>query len=323
MKAAQLVGPKRFEFMDVEVPAPEDGECLVKLEQLSICGSDIRDTYGPLYPEEQYPLKIGRPCHECAGVVVESRADEYRVGQRVIVLPTSGSGGLMDYITSPPRRMITLPDHGDLAEWVMCQPSGTVLYACEKMGNMLGRSVLIVGQGAIGLFFTMLASRLGARQVIGVDLLDYRLQYSRELGATHTINPSSQEVLEAVREITGGVGPDITVEAAGYPDTMDMAFRLVRHFGVVVLFGIQEEDLVPVNTRVLMTKQPTIIPATSSRTGDPITHIKEMVALRERGWIDPARVVTHRLGFNVNDVNRAYEMYEQHLDNVVKIVMSL
>ncbi len=323
MKAAQLSGPKRFEFIDIDMPAPKEGECLIKLERVSICGSDIRHGYGPVYPEEEYPLAIGRPCHECAGVVVESRTDSFREGQRVIVLPTGDRGGLVEYISSQPGRMIALPDHGDLTEWVMCQPSGTVLYSCQKMGSLLRKSVLIMGQGAIGLSFTMITARQGASQVIAVDLLDYRLEYSREFGATHTINPGKQDLVEAVREITHGEWADITVEAAGYPDTLDMAFRLVKQFGTVILFGIQGGDIVPVDTRLWMDKQATIIPTVGARSGDPTTHIREIVALRERGWVDPARMVTHRLGFSATDVNKAYQMYEQRLDNIVKVVMSV
>lgn len=323
MKAAQLVGPKLFEFIDVEMPTITDGECLIKLERVSICGSDIRHGYGPVYAKEQYPLAVGRPCHECAGTVVHSRTPEFHEGQRVIVLPGAGMGGLTEYIASTPSRMIALPDHGDLTEWVMCQPSGTVLYSCQRMGSVLGKSVLIMGQGAIGLSFTMLTSMQGARQVIAVDLLDYRLQWAKDFGATHTINPSREELAAAVQEITGGVGPDVTVEAAGYPETLDAVFRLVRQFGTVVIFGIQGGDIVPVDTRLWMDKQPTIIPTTGARSGDPTTHIKLMVGLKERGLVDPGRMVTHHLNFDVEDVNKAYQMYEQRLDNVIKVVMTV
>lgn len=322
MKTAQLVGPKRFVFQEIDMPTAKDGECLIKLENVSICGSDIRHGYGPVLPEEEYPLALGKPCHECAGVVVESRTDEFREGQRVIVLPTNETGGLVEYISSQPGRMIGLPDHGDLSEWIMCQPSGTVLYSSQKMGNILGKTVLIMGQGAIGLSFTMLAAKQGAR-VIAVDLLDYRLEYSKEFGAIHTINPSRENLDEAVQEITKGVGPDVTVEAAGYPDTLEMVFRLVRQFGTVIIFGIQGDDIVPVDTRHWMNKQATIIPTTGARSGDPTSHIKEIVSMRERGWIDPARMVTHRLGFGMEDVNKAYEMYEQQQDNVIKVVMKV
>ena len=323
MKAAQLVGPKRFELIDVETPAPVDGECLIKLQSLSICGSDIRHGYGPLQPEEEYPLVSGKPCHECAGVVVESRTDEFQEGQRVIVLPTNQQGGLVEYMASKPGRMAPLPDHGDLSDWVMCQPSGTVLFAVQKMGNVLGKSVLIMGQGAIGLSFTMLLAKLGARQVIAVDLLDYRLEYAREFGATHTVNPSQEDLVEAVREITRGEDPDITVEAAGYNDTMNMAFRLVKLWGTVIVFGMQSNLVNPVDTRLWFDKQPTIIPTSGARSGDPTAHIRTIVDLRERGWVDPARMVTHRMGFNAADVSRAYQMYEERLDNVVKVVLTV
>ena len=323
MKALQLMGPKRFEILEVETPTPKEGECLVRMEKVSICGSDIRHGYGTIYPEEDYPLDVGRPCHECAGVVVDSHTDQIREGQRVIALPAAGTGGLVEYLTSSPERLIPLPDEGDLTDWVMCQPTGTVLYSCQRLGSVLGENVLIIGQGAIGLSFTMLASRLGASRVIAADLLDYRLEYSRMFGATHTINPEREDLAEAVKEITGGEGPDVTVEAAGYPDTLNLAFSVVRQFGRVVLFGIQSNYVVPVNTRLWLDLQPTIISTSSNRTPDPTSAIRDLVALRERGWIDPAAMITHRMGFSAEEVNRAFDMYERREDNIVKVVISV
>ena len=325
MKAARLTGPRRFEFLDMDVPVAQDGQCLIRLERLSICGSDIRHTFGRVLPEEDYPLPVGRPCHEIAGVVVESRNDEFREGQRVIVLPTAtpGMGGLVEYLASYPDRMVALPDHGDLTEWVMCQHSGTVLFSCRKMGSLLGKSVLIVGQGGIGLSFSMLTSMMGARQVIAIDLLDYRLEYSKKMGATHTINPSRDNVDEAVKEITGGAGADITVEAAGYTGTLDMALRLVRVLGTVMIFGVQGEDIVPVNTMHWMIKQPTLICTSSTRAGDPISPIRDLVDLKARGVVDPGKLITHHMTFNEQDVNRAHQIYEHQQDNMIKVVLSV
>ncbi len=120
------------------VPTPTDGECLIKVERASVCGSDIRHGYSDI-AEENYPMPPGRPCHEVAGVVVESRTDDFREGQRVIVLPGKGHGGLTEYLVSNPGMMVLLPDEGPLEEWVMCQPSGTVLYSCQQMPNILGQ----------------------------------------------------------------------------------------------------------------------------------------------------------------------------------------
>ena len=79
MKAARLVGPKLFELLEADTPTASDGECLVKLERVSVCGSDIRHGFA-INPEEYYPAPIGHPCHELAGTIVESRTDAYHEG---------------------------------------------------------------------------------------------------------------------------------------------------------------------------------------------------------------------------------------------------
>ena len=320
MKAARLAGPKHFEFLETETPTAQDGQCLVKLERVSVCGSDIRHGFS-INPEEDYPMAAGSPCHELAGVIVDSRTDSYREGQRVIVIPQRGAGGLVEYIVSDPSRMILLPDHGGLDEWVMCQPSGTVLFSCQQMPNLLGKNVLVMGQGSIGLSFTMITSRIGARNVIAADLLDYRLEKSIEFGSTHRVNPDRDDLEEAVMDITDGLGADVVVEAAGYPDTFNMCFRVVRQFGTVIVFGVQTDEFVPVEHSYLLERQPRIIPTTGARSGNPIRHIQEIVALRERGWCDPSKLITHRIGFS--DVQKAYDMYDQRDDNVIKVVMNI
>lgn len=321
MKAAQLVAPKRWEFTEVETPAPADGQVLVKMERVSVCGSDIRHTYGPVLDEAEYPLPPCRGAHELAGVIVESKTDEFREGQRVIAIPYAGTGGLCEYILSEPGRLALLPDEGGLDEWVMCQPPGTVLYSCRQMGSPLQQNILIFGQGSIGLSFTMILSRMGARNVIVVDPLDYRLEKSIEMGSTHRINPDREDVHEAVMEITKGRGPDVCVEAAGYPDALNACFREIRQFGQVIIFGIPSDHMVPIEHNLLMDKQPRIIPTTGARSGDPISQIQDMVDLRARGWADPAELITHQVGFS--DIQQAYDMYEQREDNIIKVVMDI
>ena len=323
MKAARLVGPRQFEIVEAEVPAPAAGECLIRLEKISVCGSDIRHEFSHVFPEEHYPGRLGVPGHECAGVVVESRCQEFHEGQRVIIYPGRGvrSGGLVEYIAATPNWICALPDTGDLAEWVLCQPSGTVLYSVQQMGSLLGKDVVVVGQGVIGLSFTMLTAKLGAQRVIGLDPLDYRLEWSRKMGATHTINPDQVDPAAAVNELTGGRGGDVVVEAAGYPDSFNTALRLVKQFGQVMVFGIQADAFIPVEHNLLMERQPTLIPTTGGRLRDPMAPIKTMVDLKERGWCDPGQMLTHRLPFA--EVQRAFELYESQQDGIIKAVMTI
>ncbi len=287
MKAARISAPKTWEVMDVETPTIQDGQCLIKLETWSVCGSDIRHGYGPVHPEEEYPMRTGAPCHECAGAIVESRTDEFRVGQRVIVLPgREGAGGLVEYLPGTPDRMALLPDEGDIGEWVMCQPSGAVLYSCQKMGAILGRSVVVFGQGSIGLSFTAITARAGARKVIAVDPEDNRLEFAKCFGATHTINPTKENLDEAIAELTGGEGAEITVEAAGYPDSLNNAFKHVSSDdGRVIIFGIQEGGggTIPLVFRGMSKEGITVVPTQGAASADAINHIRTMVELKQRG----------------------------------------
>ena len=327
MKAYQLTGPRRLELVQADDPTPEDGEVVLKVQHASICGSDVHLNYEPALPEERYPMFYGSPCHEIAGVIVESRNPKFKVGTRAIVLPETAvaagghrGGGLADYITS--SKVIPLPDYGSTAEWVMCQPAGTALYSSRRWGSTDDKRIAILGQGAIGLSFTNIAANQGARQVIAIDLLDYRLDKATEVGATDTVNPDRDNLIEAVEEATGGAGVDVVVDASADPDGINQAVQLVNPHGLVISFS-----LVPVQEQVIfrhlewMRKEVQIIPTSSGGSSNPTEAINAMVDLRDRGWMDPAKLTTHRVGWD--DIPDAYEMYSRRRDNVIKVVMEI
>ena len=126
---------------------------------------------------------------------------------------------------------------------------------------------------------------------------------------------------EAVLDITDGVGPDVIVEASGYPGPFNDCFRLVRQFGTIMVFGVQADDFVPVEHNYIMDKQPRMIGTTGARSGDPTTQIKHMVALRQRGWCEPADLITHRMDFS--DVQKAYDMYDTQQDEIIKVIIDI
>ena len=324
MFAARITSPKKIEIEDIPVPEIDSGQCLIKLERWSVCGSDIRHAYGPVHPEEEYPMRHGGACHECAGTIVESKSDKFKVGQRVIVLPNmDGPGGLVEYYPGDEGRMALLPDHGDIGEWILCQPSGTVLYSCQQMGTILGKDVVVMGQGSIGLSFTAIVARAGARRVIAVDPLDYRLEWGKKFGATHTINPDKDNVDEALAEITDGKLADISVEASGFPKGLNQSLRAATKHGKVIVFGIQpgvRGALTEIDTQYFLKNAPTIIPTSGAGSGDPIGHIQRMIELKDRGWWNPGEMKTHEAKFG--SVNDAYDQYENYDDEIVKIVLS-
>jgi threonine dehydrogenase-like Zn-dependent dehydrogenase len=321
LKAARVVARRKIEFLDVPEPGPlEQGEVQVKLESLSICGSDIYLEYDAELPEEDYPFVPGAPMHECAGVVVDSRDSDYKEGQRVIVIPRDVAG-MQEQVVQTADRLIKLPEWGDLSEWVMCQHSGTALYSARKWGNPMGKKIAVLGQGGIGLTFTMIAERQGAQQVVGIDLEEYRCRKSSELGATHTINASNENTIEASNEITNGEMFDVVVDASGNPDGLGIAIDLVRDQGQIISFSLIDPTTASFDHRKWMGKNIQMNATVIAATHEPIKEIKEIVALKERGWIDPGVLKTHDTQFE--DAQDAFEMYRLRQDEVIKVAMSI
>ena len=325
MKAIQIDRPKHLQVVEAPTPSPEEGQVLVRNHLLSICGSDMR-SFRRVAPEEDYPFAAATPCHECVGVVVESRAPGVEPGQWVIALPAPAGegrvyGGGAEYMVTSASRTIPLPPDADPATYLMCQPVGTVIFSCQRMGSVLGKRVVVLGQGAIGLTFTTLLTRQGAREVVAVDPLDYRLEQARLQGATITLNPMRDDVAAIVAELTSGQGADVVVEAAGRGETVNQAPGLVRRYGTLVLFGLPEENVIPFDYMKLMRQQPTVIPTLSAASEDPAGGIREAVSLVSQGRLDVGWLTTHRLPFE--EASWAYEMYEGYLDNIIKVVMEL
>ena len=320
MKAARLVGPKRFEIVrDAPTPEIKPGEVLVKMEYLSICGSDML-TYDKVLPEEQYPLRLGAPCHECSGVIEESFDENFKKGQRVVAL--TYTGGLLEYATCPTNRLVPVPDSVDPALAVLCQPVGTVIYAVQKLDNVLGKRVAVLGQGPIGLSFTQLLAGQGPSQLIVTDIHQHRLDVARSIGASHSIDASVENMQEAVAEITKGQGVDVVIEACGLPETCNQVFDIIRPQGTALIFGMPHGDpTFMFNWGVMYSKLPTILVTNSARAGEVTPNVETCVDLVASGRLDISYLVTHRVPFE--EVGHAYDLFCERKDNAIKVVIEV
>jgi len=321
MRAARLVSRRKIDFLEIPDPDPiVDEEVKIKVEEISICGSDIYLEYDADLPEEQYPLTAGAPSHECVGTVVESRDPSYKVGQRVIVIPRDVAG-MQEYLVQTKDKLIKIPEWGNSSEWLMCQHSGTVLYSAKQWGNIAGKTIAILGQGGIGLSFIMLAAKQGATTIVGLDLEEYRLKRSLEYGATHSINPTNEDFLSISNDITKGTGYDIVVDASGNVAGLDICVDLVRKGGKVISFSFTQEDDMTFNHRKWMMKNVKLISTALAQTNEPIKEIKEMVDYKISGWMDPGVLKTHQWSWK--KVQEAFELYRLRQDNVIKISLSI
>jgi len=94
----------------------------------------------------------------------------------------------------------------------------------------------------MGLIFTHLLGRMGARQIIGIDPVAWRLKWARRFGATDVVDATKEDVVEAVKELTGGAMVDFCVEAVGKPDALSASAYLPRRLGRLYVFGVPHHD---------------------------------------------------------------------------------
>ena len=130
----------------------------------------------------------------------------------------------------------------------------------------------------------------------------------------------NENVLEVVTEITGGTMFDVVVDASGDPGGLGIAVELVRSGGQIISFSLVDPVNVTFDHRKWMTKNIQINATVIAASDEPIQEIREIVALKERGWIDPGILKSHDMKFE--DAQEAFEMYRLRQDGVIKIAMS-
>jgi L-iditol 2-dehydrogenase len=287
------------------------------------------------------PLVLG---HEAAGVVVEVGSEVSRVkpGDRVIVEPGIACGDcrqcragrynlcsrvrflgipptdglLADAVSAPARWVHVVPDRLSDAEAAMIEPFAVGLQAAEEAGIGPGQSVAILGAGPIGLMVLQAALVRGAAAVYSIDLAPPALEMATRLGAAEVINPRERDVAARVRELTGGEGADVVVEAVGATATIRQTLDLVRRGGIVTLVGISSEPAVPLNVNHLVRRG--IHLRTSFRYAHQHSTALSLAAQRRVDLLSP---ITHR--FNMADAVEAFRFVDQHKIEVVKGLIEL
>jgi S-(hydroxymethyl)mycothiol dehydrogenase len=191
--------------------------------------------------------------------------------------------------------------------------------AINTGGVQRGDSVAVIGCGGVGTAAIAGAALAGATTVIAVDIDAQKLERTRKLGATHTVDSSSTDPVEAIRALTGGFGADVVIDAVGRPETYKQAFYARDLAGTVVLVGVPtpemtlELPLLDVFGRGGSLK--------SSWYGDclPSRDFPLLVSLYQQGRLDLDAFVTERIG--IHQIEEAFE--KMHSGSVLRSVVEL
>jgi len=233
-----------------------------------------------------------------------------------------GDRGMSEYVRSESENVIPIPDGVPLEHLLMAQQLGTVIYSSKRLPNMLGKDVVVIGQGSAGLFFDTVLHRMGAKRVIAVDVKAARCAAAWKFGATHVINSSERDPVEAVTEITGGRMADLVVEAVGEHETINLMGRLVMERGTVLSFGIPRGDRVFEFDYWSLFRKYCHLITSSGAINDPGRESFRMaLKMIADGDVDVSPMMTHRFAFE--DVLDAYELARTRADGVIKIIVEM
>jgi alcohol dehydrogenase len=167
-----------------------------------------------------------------------------------------------------------------------------------------GQSAAVIGLGGVGLAAVLGAVAAGASRIVAVDLNEEKLALARSLGATDTVNASSPEAAQAIREISGG-GVDVGFEMAGSARAASLAFDAVKRGGATVVAGLAPPDArMPLNLVQLVAEE-RAVKGSYIGTCVPVRDVPRFIALHRRGILPVERLVSGRL--RLEEINEGFD----------------
>ncbi|MEU3613761.1 S-(hydroxymethyl)mycothiol dehydrogenase [Streptomyces sp. NPDC006872] len=262
------------------VPDPGPGEALVKIEACGVCHTDLHYREGGI--NDDFPFLLGHEaagvvesvgegvtdvapgdfvilnwravcgqCRACLRGRPQYCFDTHNAKQKMTLLdgtelsPALGIGAFAEK-TLVAAGQCTKVDRAASAAAVGLLGCGVMagIGAAINTGQVgRGDSVAVIGCGGVGDAAVVGAHLAGAAKIIAVDIDDNKLATAKKLGATHTVNSRNADAIEAIRELTGGFGADVVIEAVGRPETYKQAFYARDLAGTVVLVGVPTPEM--------------------------------------------------------------------------------
>ena len=265
MKALVLEKYNDLVYKDVPDPSILNNEVLVKVKACGICGSDVHGLDGST-GRRIPPIIMG---HEASGIIVKTGTEVsgWETGDRVTfdstvyhlndwftleglynlsdnreVLGVSPGtykrdGAFAEFIAIPQHILYKIPDHVTFEQAAMVEAVAVALHSINISGIKTGNKCVVVGAGMIGIFILKLLKLSGASRVIAIDINPKHLEQAEKAGADQILLATDEKLVEKVLALTNGRGADISFEAVGRSDSVNIAIDLLRKGGKAVLVG--------------------------------------------------------------------------------------
>ena len=300
MKAIVIPNPNEIEIREVPMPEVKEGEALLKVRYVGICGADVASFTGN-QPFTTYPRIPG---HEFSAEIVEIPENDkgLKAGDIVTCNPYFNCGGcyscergfvncctdnqtmgvqrdgaFCEYISMPVERIYE--GKGLSAEELaLIEPFSISQHAISRCEIKETDNVLVIGAGPIGLF-ALLAAKAKCKNIVVADILDNRLDLAKEYGAAAVVNTKTESLEEFTNKFTDGKGFDVCIEACGAPETFLGCIDSCAFAGNIVLIGNGKRETSFVHS-ILLKKELNVYGSRNALKEDFINNI-DLVASKE------------------------------------------
>lgn len=314
MRAGIIAAPGRAETTTVPIPEPGPGQVRVRIEGTGVCGSDL-----PLWegrPSVQHPREPGMPGHEGWGRIdaVGPDVQGIEMGQRVTGL---FGRAYAEYDLAQADQIVPLP--AAVRGPFPGEPLACAVNAFRRSDVRAGQTVAVVGVGFLGALFVQMAARAGAR-VVAVSRRGYALKLAESMGARHVIEMREDgEALQEVERITGGKRCDRVIECTGKQAPLDLASKLTRERGTLVIAGYHQDGPRTVDMGLWNWRGLDVV---NAHERDPQVYVQGMrdaIRLVQEGKMEHLPLITHEVP--LAEIQRAFTLLRDRPDGFLKAVV--
>ncbi|HIQ99491.1 MAG TPA: alcohol dehydrogenase catalytic domain-containing protein [Candidatus Scybalocola faecavium] len=334
-----MTAPGKIEFHQVPVPEAGEGQVLIKIMEIGICGSDIHVYHGK-HPFTKYPVTQG---HEVSGQITAlgEGVKDLHVGQKVTIQPQvvcgkcwpcrhgkynlceelkvmgfQTTGAASGYFAVDASKVTPLPETMTYDEGALIEPMAVAVHAVKQAGDVSGKKVIVIGAGPIGNLVAQTALGMGASQVMITDVSDWRLKKAEECGIGLCVNTKNTDFGQAVDRFFGPDKADLIYDCAGNNVSMGQAIAYARKGSTIILVAVFSEmasvDLAVVNDHELDIKSSMMY-----RSDD----YDDAIRLASEGKVHLVPLISKHFAFK--DYLEAYQFIDNHRETTMKVLIDV
>ncbi len=337
-RTAVLEAPRKLRIVERDRPAAGPDEVIIRTAATAVCHTDL-SIYTGEHPGVKYPVVMG---HEATGVVEALGEGVARLkrGQHVLINPIIAcghcdmcergkgnlcrnaglfgreiEGSLSEVVHLDQRYVHALPPQLSLAHATIIETLATVRHAQHRVSVAPAESVVVLGMGTAGLLHVRLAVLTGASPVIAVSRSRWKLERAERMGAHFLVEAAVDKAVEEVRRLTGGLGADVVIDAAGGTETLRSAIEMLRPGGRFSAFAVSHAHVKRFSTFPLYFGEISIV---GSRALTP-QDMNPSIELVASGAVDVSGFITEK--YPLARAREAFREYEANPSRILRIVI--